>query len=278
MIALLPTIFETAFILSIAASGVWLTSKVLHYDDLAVEASFCWGGALTARFLSDGMSPLTSTFFSLLGGAALGLLISLLYTRMHLTPIMTGIITTTALFSCNLWMGGANKTLGNTLTFFDLFPLSNSPYKILIVLGILAIIVIGIIRWLLTTEIGLLLRAVGENSLIITHIGKSPSFYQSLHLIISHSLIAFAGSLFVQYTGFFSLWSSVGILVATLASSLLAHLIAPGFGLQLILGTFLYQSIITLSLSANVPPEWNKLLSASILLILMLIQRKNEAK
>lgn len=276
MISLIQTIIETTLILTISSVGVWMTSRLLKFDDLSVEAGFCWGGAITARLLCEGFNPLISTFFAIIGGIILGLVISALYTKAHLTPIMTGIITATALFSCNLWVGGANRTLAWSPTLFDWLPTLSPQYKMLIPLSIISVGIILIIRWLLTTEIGLLLRAVGENPLLITHVGKSATLYQTLHLIIAHGLIALAGSLFVQYTGFFSLWSSVGILVATLSATMLSHIIAPGFGFQIMAGALIYQSIITLSLSANVPPEWNKLISALILLVLMITQKNGK--
>lgn len=78
--------------------------------------------------------------------------------------------------------------------------------------------------------------------------------------------------LYLYNTQAFFIWSSIGILVVALTSLMIAQIFSKKFGIQLILGALLYQLIIATILQMDVAPEWNKLITAILLIILMLIQ------
>jgi ABC-type uncharacterized transport system permease subunit len=79
----------------------------------------------------------------------------------------------------------------------------------------------------------------------------------------------------VQYTGFFSIWTSIGMLITGIASSIIAKMISPGFGINVFIASVLYQAILACSLSLNIAPEWNKLISALLLIGLIVIERSS---
>ncbi len=271
MIDMLITILELGSIASLVTSSVWLTSTLLKFEDLAVEASFCLGGAISARLLVDGHGACVSTLIAVGAGCLVGLALSLLSQNLGMSSLMAGITTGAGLFSFNLLIGSSNLSIAHVDTLFTAVPSS------LVLLLACAIGIIGLMRWLLTTEVGLLLRSVGENPMLLTSLGKSVWWYKTTHLLIAHILCCFAGSLFVQYTGFFSIWTSVGMLITGIAGSMIAKMISPGFGVNIFIASVLYQAILACSLSLNIAPEWNKLISALLLIGLIAIERSSRA-
>lgn len=266
------TIIELGFIYSLLAMSSWLTSKLLNYDDLAMEASFGCGGAITARILTLGIPPLLTPFAALIIGAIIGILVGILHTKIKLNSLMTGIIIISGFFSINLIVGSANLPIINCDTFFSSWPncwiLGKSVLPLLIIVSSIFILLFKLLK----SEVGMLMHAVGSNSNLVRSLGKNPDLYKTLIVMIANAITALAGSLFVQYTGFFSIWSSIGILVVALTSLMIAQIFSKKFGIQLILGALLYQLIIATILQMDVAPEWNKLITAILLIILMLIQ------
>jgi putative tryptophan/tyrosine transport system permease protein len=268
------TILEMGFIYSLVVISVWLTSTVIKFYDLSVEGSFCLGGAVTATLLLAGLPAPLLLPCSLLAGALVGCITGLLHTHLKMNDLLSGIVVTTALFSINLIIATANKALGSSSTLFSYFPSVPGLGSSCIPLALLVVLVIGILKWFFTTEIGFLIRVVGSNPKLLADLGKNKSWYIIGTLMISNALTYLAGSLFVQYVGFFSIWSGVGILVIALTGLMIAQLFGHGIGLHLILGAIIYQLLITLTFEFNIPQEWNKLITAFFMVIFMQIARK----
>jgi putative ABC transport system permease protein len=131
---------------------------------------------------------------------------------------------------------------------------------------------------LLKSEIGFLLHAVGDNPQMLTNVGKSVHFYVILGLVLSNTLAALSGSLFVQYVGYFSIWSSVGILIIGLAGMMLAQAISTEFGLALLAGSIIYQAIIALTFELQLDQDWNRLITALLIVLMILLKQSIHKK
>jgi putative tryptophan/tyrosine transport system permease protein len=273
---MLITIAEMGLIYALVTVSVWLTSVLLKYDDISIEATFCLGGALTARLLVLGCPVLMTPLAAVVSGAVIGLITGLLHLFLKLNNLITGIIVLSGLFSVNLLVGSANISLVQFGNCFEYLPVIPGLTNTVVGLAFIVFFVVLFIKWLLTTELGLLLRATGHNKLFISRLGKSTVFYILLIFMLAHSIGALAGTLFVQYTGFFSIWSGAGILIIALASLMIARLLSKEFGVQLIAGAVIYQAIITLSLTMHSWPELNKLITALLLVFLMLMQKSTQ--
>lgn len=268
------TIFEMGFIYSLVVLSVWLTSSVIKFYDLSVEGSFCLGGALSATLLIAGLPASLLLPSALVAGALVGAITGILHTFLKLNDLLSGIVVTTALFSINLFIATANKTLGAAPTIFSYFPSIPLLGKTFIPLALLALVAVGIMKWFFTTELGFLVRVVGSNPKLLVDLGKNRAHYIIGTLMLSNALTCLAGSLFVQYVGFFSIWSGVGILVVALTGIMIAQIFGQGIGMHLIIGAVIYQLLITLTFEFNIPPEWNKLITAVLMVIFMQISRK----
>lgn len=265
-------IVERGLIFGIIVAAVYLASRLINFDNLAVEGAFGLGGALTALLISWNVHPWISLASALCAGALSGIITGLLNTMLKLNNLITGIVVTTGLFSVILKIAGSNMILYNKPTIFSILPAFLAPYQALLLLTALSVIVFSIIGRLLKTEVGFLLRAVGDTPQMVTNVGKSIDFYIILGLTISNTLAALSGALFVQYTGYFSIWGNVGILIIGLAGMILAQTLSNNFGYALIIGSIAYQAIIALTFELQLDQDWNKLITA--LLIVFLIATK----
>jgi putative ABC transport system permease protein len=273
IVHILQHVLLQGLIYSFVVMGVYLSSRVIKFDDLTTEGGFGFGGAITALLIISGLSPWLALPIAMLGGALAGSITGLLHTKMKMNNLISGLVVTTALFSICLKLATSNLALPESSSIFPVSPLLSICYLIALV----TIAYFGI-RRLLRSELGLLFTAVGSNPQIVTSLGKSVDHYKIGGLAIANSLTALAGALFVQWSGFFSITGNVGTLVTGIAGLILAEMVRPRFGLNLVLGGILYQALFAITIEFELQPIWNNLIKA--LLIVVLIQlnpRKKEA-
>jgi len=216
---------------SIMSLGIYVTYRILRQADLTAEGTFVLGASVVARLISDGfVSPLVATIIALATGLVAGLITALLYTKLKISALLAGILTMTALYSINLKiMGQANISLLNpqTLTinsiFTELMNLLGVDKNIAAGLIGLAFVIATVLLlwWFLQTEIGLALRAAGQNPKMTRALGINPQKMEIIGFMISNALIALSSSLVAQYNGF----ADISMGIATIASGLASVII-----------------------------------------------------
>jgi len=268
MINLILQVLELGSIYALLVAAVHLTSNVIGIDDFSIEGSFAVGGAL-GIVLAHAHVPLGILVPGiLLAGITVGLMTSGLFVLVGIDSLLSGIIVTTGLFSCNLKIAGAQATLDQTL--FD--ALSLGPQNHWVLLVPLAIGIISVLWWLLQTEVGLCLRAVGDNPGMLTHIGKNPHVYITGGIVLANMLAAFAGLLFVHHVGFFSITGSIGTLISALAGLIIGQAVCGSWLGGILIGAVLYQAIIATVIYQQCDPAWNKLITAIVIVLLVVFK------
>jgi putative ABC transport system permease protein len=266
-------IVERGLIFGIVVAAVYIASRLINFDNLAVEGSFGLGGALSAVLIAGGFNPWLALLCAALVGIASGIVTACLNTKLQLNNLISGIVVTTGLFSITLKTAGSNMSLSGKTTMFNTMPSWLAPYQSLAVLIVVCMLIFTLIDWLLTTEIGFLLRAVGDTPQMLTNVGKSIDRYIMLGIALSNMLAAMSGALFVQYTGYFSIWASLGILIIGLAGMIIAETFSPSFGISLIAGSIAYQTIIAMTFELQLNQDWNKLITAVLIVLLIVIKQ-----
>ncbi len=267
-------IIEKGLIFSGVVAAVYISTRLINRDNLSIEGAFGLGGALSALCAVHMINPILnlalSTFFAGLSGTIMGLLM----TKARINHIVSGIVVTSGLFSIILVTAGSNVSLNNkpTLLAFLNLPLL-APYNKLIVLGIITSAMVLLVRWLLKTEIGILLHAVGDTPQMVINVGKSVHGYTILGMTLSNTLAALSGALFVHDGGYFSIWSSVGIMVIGLAGLILAETLGTGWGWTLVAGSLAYQALISWTFELQLDPNWNKLITAVLIIGLIMVKQ-----
>jgi putative tryptophan/tyrosine transport system permease protein len=273
----LLAVIMQGLIYSFVVMGVYLSSRVIRFDDLTTEGSFGLGGAITATLVVAGFSPWLALIVALCGGALAGATTGILHTRLHMNKLISGLVVTTALFSVCLKLAGSNVALPAGASIFP-----SSDYTIPIASVLLLCALVALCYWgvkmLLLSEVGLLLKTVGSNSQMLVSLGKSVTGYKIFGLALGNSLTALAGALFVQWNGYFSITGNVGTLVIGLAGLILATMIKPKFSYGLILGAILYQAIFALTIEFELEPIWNNLIKAVLIVLLIQINTRQEAQ
>lgn len=274
----------------ILAIGVFVSFKVLDFADMTCEGSIALGGAITAVTLQAGLHPILAVLFALLGGACAGLITGLLHTKLRIPPILSGILTMTALYSINLRIMKDRasitmlnvKTLTSGLT--DALVNSGLAYKYsvqmsnMIIALIFVALVIGAIYWFFGTEFGCTIRATGMNPKMCRAQGINTNTTIIVGLMISNALIALAGCLISQMQFNTTVSMGTGAIVIGLASIIIGEaLTGKKFSFwarltMLIVGSILYRLVITMVLMI---PGFNtndlKLLTAIVVAVALAI-------
>jgi putative ABC transport system permease protein len=278
IIDLIIGITERGLIFSCIVAATYLSSRLINFDNLSIEGSFGLGGALTALLISWNVNPWLGLVSAAAVGSLSGVAVGLLNTKLKLNSLISGIVVTTGLFSITLKTGGANMALNGKNTIFNLMPNFLIPYQALTLLLVFCTILFIFIKWFLETEIGFLLRTVGDTPQMLTNVGKSVDKYKIMGLAISNALAAVGGALFVQYTGYFSIWTSVGLLIIGLAGMIIAETIDKNFSTILIIGSIWYQAIIALTFEMQLDQDWNKLITAMLIILLIAAKKYFDKK
>nr|WP_273450576.1 ABC transporter permease [Streptococcus ferus] len=279
MVDILLSGLSQGLLWSIMAIGVYLTFRILDIADLSAEGSFPMGAAVCALLIVKGINPLLATFGGMLGGMLAGLVAGFLHTKMKIPALLTGIITLTGLYSINLLiLGRSNLPLTTETTLVTLFEdLGFSKTGAVLLLGAIFVsLVILVLYLLLNTQIGLALRATGDNVDMGQANGIKIDRMKILGYMLSNGLIALSGALLAQNNGYADLNMGVGTIVIGLASIILAEVIIKYLPLgkrlmSIVLGSILYRLVIVLILTTNIDAQMIKLVSAALLAIILYI-------
>ncbi len=267
---------EQGLLFSLMALGVYLTFRVLDYADLTVDGSFTLGGALAASIISAGGNPLLGTLAALGGGLLAGAATGVLNTFFKITPLLSGILTMTALYSVNLRiMGRANISLLREETVFTRFSsgLHLEPGYGTLVLGLLVVCVTaGALYFFLKTELGLALRATGDNEQMIRALGVDTDRMKLLGLALANSLVALSGALVAKNQRFADAGMGIGMIIAGLASVIIGEALVGTQTLgrtifAVACGSCIYRGVLALVLRLGLAPTDFKLLTALIVVV-----------
>lgn len=259
----------TGLIFSILAIGVVITFKILNLADLSVEGTFPLGAFVFAKVLTLGYSPFLAMALAFVMGGVFGYLTYFLYKRLKIDAILAGILTMTILYTVNLRITGTSN-----VTFYELdviFSIFSSIPKIVILLIIVGLVKI-IMDWFLKTEKGYLLLATGDNERLVKSLGENPNKFYAYGLILSNALVALAGSLMAQSTGYCDITMGQTIIVSALASIVIGDAFLKNAKFlnrttRAIIGAVVYRVIFGIAISAGLQPSDLKAVTAIIVII-----------
>ncbi|MDF7824379.1 hypothetical protein P4B35_10180 [Pontiellaceae bacterium B12227] len=273
---LVPSIEMTA-VYGFAALAILVAFRIANFPDLTIDGSCALGGAICSMALMHGYPPVLSVALCMLGGVGAGAFTVLLHTRLGISRLLSGIITTTLLYTLNLRiMGRSNTPLGDLPGFFEFF----AAEGLNIALGFVFLVVASLLLLLfLRSNLGYFLRAAGENPKVVVRRGLSEESLMLVSLPLANALSALSGGLIAQQQGFADIGMGTGLVIMSLAALLLGEAILPPSSLQRLvlaglLGMFLYQILTTICLRMGLNP-WDLKLASGILLIAVLAAKRH---
>ena len=277
---LVISVFEQGMIYAIMALGMYITYKILDFPDMTVDGSFPLGASLSAVLISQGMNPYLTLLLSFAAGLMAGTITGLIHVKLKVRDILASIIMMTALYSVNLRIAGkANLPIYNYDNIYNnsltnhLLGGALSPYKNLIIIAIIVVIVKCVLDWYLKT--------VGDNETLVTSMGIDKGKIKILGLAIANGLVSLSGSMFAQQQRFFDASMGVGTAVIGLASviigtALFGQISVFGFSISVILGSILYKGCVAAAIRIGLQSTDLKLVTAVLFLLILVLSSRIE--
>lgn len=262
-------ILEEGLVYAIMALGVYITYKILDFPDLSVDGTFPLGAAVTAAGIANGLpfigtiSPVAALFISFTVGALAGCITGLIHVKLKVRDLLSGIIVMTALYSINLRIAGkANLPIFSKETIFSNsflsahVPEAASPFIVTIILFVIVMICKVLLDAYLQTRSGYLLRAVGDNDVLVTSLAKDKGLVKIVGLAIANGFAALAGSVYCQQKGFFEISIGTGTMVIGLANVIIGTQLLKRVGFirsttAVIIGSIVYKVCVSIALLLN---------------------------
>lgn len=127
-------------------------------------------------------------------------------------------------------------------------------------------------RFFLRTQLGLSLRACGDNEDMVRASSIDTDKMKILGLALANGLVAMSGAVFAQHQSFADISSGTGMMVIGLASiivgttfikkeKIIFQLVAVVFG------AIFYRAVLTVALQLGLPSGYLKLLSAVLVIV-----------
>lgn len=252
---------EEGLLFGILALGVYISFRVLSFPDLSVDGSYPLGAAVAGVMIFRGVNPFLTLPVAVLAGALAGLLTGFLHTKLKIAPLLAGILTMICLYSINLRvMGRPNISLSPYLghkTILSILKGLNLPLKNIYLIPLVFFLVVLVLKLLLDlflhTELGLAIRATGDNEEMARAEGINTDITKLVGLSLSNGLVALAGALFAQYQGFADIGMGIGMIIAGLASVITGEALIRGrtislITVQVVVGAIAYRLAIAAAL------------------------------
>ncbi len=282
-------VLEQGLIYAIMAFGVYITYTILDFPDLTVDGSLPLGAAVSAVLITKGVNPYLSLLAALGCGAVAGFLTGFIHVKFKVRNLLASIIMMTALYSVNLHIAGkANLALFDFNTIFNsgigaLLPASLSRYHTLIIALVMVVIVKIALDLYLRTKSGYLLRAVGDNPVLVTSLAKNNGSVKILGLTIANALVALSGAILAQQQRFFEATMGIGAVVIGLATVIIGTNMFKNVRFiksttAVIIGSILYKGCVAGAIALGMNAIDLKLIMAILFLVILIVSRERKKK
>ena len=281
---------EEGLIYAIMALGLYITYKILDFPDLSVDGTFPMGAAVTAMLILKGVHPALTLVLSFAAGLLAGCITGLIHVKLKVRDLLSGIIMMTALYSINLRIAGkANLPFFSKETIFEnaflesVVPEALDPYLVSIILFVIVLVCKILLDLFLKTRAGYLLRAVGDNEVLVTSLAKDKGMVKILGLALANGFVALAGCVYCQQKGFFEVSTGTGTMVIGLASVIIGTKLLKRFHsvkatTAVIFGSIVYKACVSLAIALGMAASDLKLITAVLFLIILVASNRKERK
>ena len=220
---------------AVLALGVYISYSILDFPDLSVDGTFPLGGVIcTILMLKLGIPALPAILLSFFAGLIAGVITGVLHVKFHISKLLSGIIVMTALLSVTLALTKLLTKTGFTTTIFsfrsenlkgifdgkltELLGSDGRDYMILIIELIFVIAVKIIIDLFLKTKLGYMLKATGDNEMLVVSLGKDSGTYKILGIALANGFVSMSGALYANLFSQYDNSCGSGKVVMALAS------------------------------------------------------------
>jgi len=288
--------FTIGLILSLLALGVFISFRIFAFPDITADGSVTLGAAVAATLLVHGVTPPLASLAAFGAGTVAGACTGTLHTKFKINSLLSGILVMTALYSVNLHvMGSSNLPLltVNTLatqserigeklmrgaTSFSLvgWEVSVRDASVLGAIVLAVLLTGGLLYWFLRTNLGMAMRATGDNVQMIRALGVNDGRMIVFGLAISNGFVALSGALLAQYQGFADVGMGIGMVVWGLASVIIGEALVGTnqLGMSIIgtvMGSLLFRLMVSVALRWGLSPNDLKLITAGFVFVALIV-------
>ena len=277
MLYILETTLTLGFVYALVSLALFLSYRILDIADLTTDGCYVLGMAVSVT-CAYYAHPILGLFLALIAGMCAGYITAFLQTRMGVPSILAGIITNTGLYTINLMIMGwsSNIALLKKDTVFTLLKDAGifGRYSNLIFIMIIVFMAMLLMRWFLSTRLGLSIRATGDNREMVSASSINPRFTITVGLSIANSLTALSGALVGQMQKSADINAGTGIVVIGLACLIIGETVINGKKtitrniLAALVGNIIYRFIYAIILQTRIVPiDFLKLVTAMIVAV-----------
>jgi putative ABC transport system permease protein len=138
-----------------------------------------------------------------------------------------------------------------------------------------------LVGYILRTDFGIAMRATGNSESMTRALGINNNKMKIIGLAIANSLTALSGYLVSQYQNFTDINMGIGIVITGLGSVLVGQALIKWWNISsiawslaiIICGSILFQLVLAFTLSIGIDPNMLKLVTASFVLLIVIIPR-----
>lgn len=258
---------------SIMSFGVFVSFRILNIPDLTIDGSFTTGCAVSALFTMEGY-PVIGIIGAVLCGAFAGVVTGLLQTKCKIQPLLSGILTMTALYSVNFKIlgGKPNISLFGISTIFTPFETLFGEQASGMVVVVSLLISVSLLYLFLKTQLGISVRATGDNEAMVKTSSINADTMKVLGIGLANAFVGLGGAIFAQYQGFADVSGGIGMMIVGLASIIVGEAFIRKKTMifqfvSVIVGAVVYRFILTLALQLGIAASDLNLFSALLVAI-----------
>lgn len=288
MLYIIQTALQLGCVYSFVALALFLSYRVLGIADLTTDGCFVLGMAVSVSFASLG-NPVLGIFMGILAGGLAGLVTALLQTRLGVPSILAGIVTNTGLYTVNLMAMGwsSNLSLLKSETIFTLFKKTGiaGSWNVIVLVLVIVVVVMLLMKWFLSTRLGLSIRATGDNQDMVSASSINPKFTIMIGLILSNMLTGLSGALAGQLQKSADINAGTGIVTVGLATLIIGETVINGkksIGRNILacfIGNVIYRCIYAFILQSHIIPiEGLKLMTALVVTLAIAVPYLKDTK
>ena len=274
MLYIIQTALQLGCVYSFVALPLFLSYRILDIADLTTDGCFVLGMAVSVSCCAGG-HPFAGVILGMIAGGCAGCVTAILQTRLGVPSILAGIVTNTGLYTINLMAMGwsSNISLLKNETIFSLFKKTNigGAWNTIILVGMIALCAMVLMKWFLSTRLGLSIRATGDNRDMVSASSINPRFTILVGLVVANIFTGLSGALAGQLQKSADINAGSGIVTIGLATLIIGETLIQGrksIGRNIcacLVGNIVYRCIYAFVLQTHIiPVEGLKLMTAII--------------
>lgn len=274
MLYIIQTALQLGCVYSFVALALFLSYRILDIADLTTDGCFVLGMAVSVSCCAGG-HPFAGVILGMIAGGCAGCVTAILQTRLGVPSILAGIVTNTGLYTINLMAMGwsSNISLLKNETIFSLFKKTNTggAWNAILLAGMIALCAMVLMKWFLSTRLGLSIRATGDNRDMVSASSINPRFTILAGLVVANMFTGLSGALAGQLQKSADINAGSGIVTIGLATLIIGETLIQGrksIGRNIcacFVGNIVYRCIYAFVLQTHIiPVEGLKLMTAII--------------